>query len=56
MTDPVFAERLKALDIETSFEILARAKALEAKGREIIHLEIGHYTLSQRYIKVPMGY
>lgn len=41
MTDPVFAERLKALDIETSFEILARASALEAKGHEIIHLEIG---------------
>ena len=36
-----FAHRLRSLDKETSFEILARARALEAKGREIIHLEIG---------------
>jgi aspartate/methionine/tyrosine aminotransferase len=37
----VFAKRISALDKETSLEILARAKALEAEGREIIHLEIG---------------
>ncbi len=36
-----FANRLRSLDKETSFEILARARALEAEGREIIHLEIG---------------
>jgi aspartate/methionine/tyrosine aminotransferase len=29
------------LGTETAFEVLARAKALEAEGREIIHLEIG---------------
>lgn len=36
-----YAKRLKSLDRETSFEILARARALEAEGHEIIHLEIG---------------
>jgi aspartate/methionine/tyrosine aminotransferase len=29
------------LGTETAFEVLARAKALEAQGKEIIHLEIG---------------
>lgn len=29
------------LGTETAFEILARARALEAKGRSIVHLEIG---------------
>jgi aspartate/methionine/tyrosine aminotransferase len=29
------------LGTETAFEVLARAKALEAHGREIVHLEIG---------------
>jgi len=32
---------MKRLGTETAFEVLARAKAMEAKGREIIHLEIG---------------
>ncbi|HEV2459027.1 MAG TPA: aminotransferase class I/II-fold pyridoxal phosphate-dependent enzyme, partial [Ktedonobacterales bacterium] len=36
-----FAERMSRLGTETAFEVLARAKALEAEGREIIHLEIG---------------
>ena len=36
-----FAERLNRLGTETAFEVLARAKALEAQGREIIHMEIG---------------
>ncbi len=35
------AERMLGLGTETAFEILARAKALEAKGKEIVHLEIG---------------
>ncbi len=38
---PLFAERTKALEIETGFELLARARALESQGREIVHLEIG---------------
>jgi aspartate/methionine/tyrosine aminotransferase len=35
------AERMNRLGSETAFEVLARAKALEAQGRDIIHLEIG---------------
>jgi len=35
------AERMAQLGTETAFEVLARARALEAQGREIIHLEIG---------------
>jgi aspartate aminotransferase len=36
-----YAERLGRLRSEGAFEVLARAKALEAQGREIIHMEIG---------------
>lgn len=36
-----FAERVMHLAQEGAYEMLARAQALEAKGREIIHLEIG---------------
>jgi len=32
---------MSRLGTETAFEVLARAKALEAQGREIVHLEIG---------------
>ena len=35
------ADRTNRLGTETAFEVLARARALEAKGRSIIHLEIG---------------
>lgn len=35
------ATRMSRLGTETAFEVLARAKALEAKGRDIVHLEIG---------------
>lgn len=35
------AERMSRLGTETAFEVLVRARALEAKGRDIIHLEIG---------------
>lgn len=37
----VFAKRMGRLGTESAFEVLARAKALESKGKEIIHLEIG---------------
>jgi len=37
----VFAKRMDMLGTETAFEVLAKAKALEKQGREIIHLEIG---------------
>lgn len=33
--------RMSRLGTETAFEVLAKAKALEAQGREIVHLEIG---------------
>ena len=36
-----FADRLNRLGTETAFEVLARAKALEAQGKRIVHLEIG---------------
>ena len=35
------ATRMSRLGTETAFEVLAKAKALEAQGREIVHLEIG---------------
>jgi len=37
----IFAKRMQELGTETAFEVLAKAKALEKQGREIIHLEIG---------------
>ena len=36
-----FAQRMSRLGTETAFEVLARARALEATGRKIVHLEIG---------------
>lgn len=35
------ADRMSRLGTETAFEVLARAKQLEAQGKEIVHLEIG---------------
>ncbi|NIO37097.1 aminotransferase class I/II-fold pyridoxal phosphate-dependent enzyme [Candidatus Bathyarchaeota archaeon] len=32
---------MKSLGTETAFEVLAKAKALEKKGKDIVHLEIG---------------
>jgi aspartate aminotransferase len=37
----MFAERMSRLGTETAFEVLAKARALEAQGRSIVHLEIG---------------
>jgi len=36
-----FAQRMQNLGTEGAFEVLARARALEAEGRSVIHLEIG---------------
>jgi aspartate/methionine/tyrosine aminotransferase len=36
-----WAERMSRIGTESAFEVLARAKGLEAQGRDIIHLEIG---------------
>ena len=33
------AERMNRIGVETAFEVLVRARALEAQGRDIIHLE-----------------
>jgi aspartate/methionine/tyrosine aminotransferase len=38
---PGLAESLGRLGTETAFSVLARAKALEREGRDVIHLEIG---------------
>src|SRR5919205_1468611 len=35
------AGRMARLGTETAFEVLVKARALEAKGRDIVHLEIG---------------
>ncbi|MCE5258871.1 MAG: pyridoxal phosphate-dependent aminotransferase [Chloroflexi bacterium] len=36
-----YADRMARLGSESAFEVLAKAQALEAQGRKIIHLEIG---------------
>ena len=41
MTAFRLAERMARLGTESAFEVLARAKALEAAGTPVIHLEIG---------------
>jgi aspartate aminotransferase len=35
------AERMNRLGTESAFEVLVKAKALEAQGRDIVHLEVG---------------
>lgn len=35
------AERISRLGTETAFEVLVKARALEAKGQSVVHLEIG---------------
>ena len=37
----MLAERMNRLGTETAFEVLARAKKMEAEGRDVVHLEIG---------------
>ncbi|MBI5203208.1 MAG: pyridoxal phosphate-dependent aminotransferase [Elusimicrobia bacterium] len=41
MTKVPFAAAMSRLGTETAFEVLARARALEAQGRKIVHQEIG---------------
>jgi aspartate/methionine/tyrosine aminotransferase len=36
-----FAERIARLEIESAFDVLVKARALEAAGRSVVHLEIG---------------
>ena len=35
------AERMQRIGTETAFDVLVRARALEAQGRHVIHLELG---------------
>ncbi len=35
------ATRMSRLGTETAFEVLVRARALEAQGKDVIHLEVG---------------
>jgi len=41
MDNMKISARVSRLGTESAFEVLAKAQALEAKGRDIIHLEIG---------------
>jgi aspartate aminotransferase len=41
MTAFPLADRMSRLGTESAFEVLARAKAMEASGAQVIHLEIG---------------
>jgi aspartate/methionine/tyrosine aminotransferase len=41
MTAIRFAERMSRLGTEGAFEVLAKARRLEAQGKRIVHLEIG---------------
>jgi aspartate/methionine/tyrosine aminotransferase len=36
-----YADRMGRLGTESAFEVLARARALEASGKKVVHLEIG---------------
>src|SRR5215468_2313411 len=35
------AQRIGRLGVESAFDVLVRARALEAQGKSVIHLEIG---------------
>jgi aspartate/methionine/tyrosine aminotransferase len=41
MFEHKLAKRMSRLGTETAFEVLAKAKKLEAQGKDIVHLEIG---------------
>jgi len=36
-----YAQRMSRLGTETAFEVLVRARALEAQGKDVVHLEVG---------------
>src|SRR3972149_6640220 len=37
----LFSHRMSLLGTESAFDVLVRARALEAQGKDVIHLEIG---------------
>jgi aspartate aminotransferase len=49
------AQRMNRLGTETAFEVLVKAKALEAKGRDIVHLEVGEPDFATRENIVQAG-
>jgi aspartate aminotransferase len=49
------ARRMERLGTETAFSVLAKAKALEAEGRSIVHLEIGEPDFGTPYHVVEAG-
>ena len=49
------AGRMSGLGTENAFEVLARAKRLEAEGRDIIHLEIGEPDFPTPSVAVEAG-
>ena len=44
-------QRIQQLSSESAFRVLARARALEAQGRDVVHLEIGDP--EQRLFSLP---
>jgi len=38
---PQFASRVESLGSETALDVLLQARAVEARGRQVIHLEVG---------------
>ena len=36
-----FSDRMSLLGTESAFEVLAKARKLEAEGKQIVHMEIG---------------
>src|ERR1700712_2058807 len=41
MTTMHLVDKMARIGVESAFDVLVRARALEAQGRSIIHLEIG---------------
>ena len=50
MMEKYLAKSMANLGTETAFEVLAKAKALEAQGKDIVHLQIGEPDLTPRNI------
>lgn len=51
------AERMDRILVESAFEVLVRARALEAKGRNVVHLEIGEpdFPTPQHIVEAAKG-
>ena len=45
-----YASRMSLLGTESAFDVLVKARALEARGKDIIHLEIIF-----RYVNYPVN-